>query len=147
MRLTVELAGQDKVAIWWHTNKGRRAGQLIINRVSHSPEMARKVCSDEADPRPSQETKDQQGTWAGTHTYVLAQAYVDQARIKGESQSFNVVKLTAVWSKHDVKLEFQHIWELMKHLECRVGAVREVAEPFGALRALTAASENQVVWF
>lgn len=46
----------------------------MVTRVSHSPEMARKVCSDETDPRSSQETKsagkDQQGTWLGTHRCV-----------------------------------------------------------------------------
>ena len=70
----IELARQDKAAIQWHTNKGSKAGPVMVTRVSHSLEMARKVCSDEADPRSSQETKsagkDQQGTWLGAHIHV-----------------------------------------------------------------------------
>lgn len=69
-RITAELAEQDKVAIQWHTNKGRRTAPLITG-VSSSPEVARKVCSGEADQRSSQETKwtgkDQKGTKQSTH--------------------------------------------------------------------------------
>jgi len=47
---------------------------VIATRVRHSSEIARKVCSDEADPSSRQETlsagKGQEGTWRGTYILV-----------------------------------------------------------------------------